>query len=87
MHIVYTNVIISFMSKLLDYFNRLDADSRKSFLDKAEMSESYLRRACSTGVKFSAERCVAIERASNHEITRKDLRDNWMDTWPELAEA
>lgn len=31
--------------------------------------------------------CVAIERATNGQVTRKDLRPNdWMDIWPELVE-
>ncbi|MDO9235982.1 MAG: Cro/CI family transcriptional regulator [Aquabacterium sp.] len=34
------------------------------------------------------ERCVAIERATNGEVTRQDLRpDDWQDIWPELAQA
>lgn len=29
--------------------------------------------------------CVAIERATNGLVTRKDLRpDDWQDIWPEL---
>lgn len=32
------------------------------------------------------ERCIAIERASNGAITRRDLRDDWREIWPELEE-
>ena len=32
--------------------------------------------------------CVAIERATGGQVTRKDLRPHdWQDIWPELAEA
>lgn len=32
------------------------------------------------------ERMVAIERATNGRVTRKDLHpDGWRDMWPELA--
>lgn len=32
------------------------------------------------------ERCVAIERATNGAVTRRDLRpDDWHEIWPELA--
>ncbi|NHC63197.1 transcriptional regulator [Paenalcaligenes suwonensis] len=32
-----------------------------------------------------AERCAEIERATNGEVTRKDLRpDDWHRIWPEL---
>jgi DNA-binding transcriptional regulator YdaS (Cro superfamily) len=35
----------------------------------------------------SAEQCVAIEQATNGEVTRKDLRpDDWEKIWPELTE-
>lgn len=75
------------MSKLLDYFNALDVGSRESFLSRAGMSESYLRRACCTGVKFSAERCVSIEKATAGAVARKDLRPaDWDKIWPELVE-
>lgn len=31
------------------------------------------------------DRCVAIERATNGNITRRDLRpDDWTEIWPEL---
>lgn len=34
------------------------------------------------------ERCVAIERATNGEVTRQDLRPNdWRDLWPELERS
>lgn len=31
------------------------------------------------------ERCVPIELATNGEVTRRDLRDDWQAIWPELA--
>lgn len=34
----------------------------------------------------SPANCVAIERATNGLVTRRDLRpDDWQDIWPELA--
>lgn len=33
------------------------------------------------------ERCVAIERATEGAVTRRDLRpDDWHEIWPELAD-
>lgn len=73
------------MKKLLTYFNNLDKDERAVLLSEIKMSENYLRRACSAGVKFSAERCVAIELATKGKVNRKDLRPNeWEAIWPEL---
>lgn len=35
----------------------------------------------------SVERCVAIERATNGAVSRRDLRPNdWQEIWPELAQ-
>lgn len=34
------------------------------------------------------ERCVQIERATNGEVRRQELRpDDYQDIWPELAQA
>lgn len=30
------------------------------------------------------ERCLPIERATGGAVTRRDLRDDWRDIWPEL---
>lgn len=33
------------------------------------------------------EYCVSIEKATNGQVTRKDLRpDDWQQIWPELVE-
>ncbi|HEF4732707.1 helix-turn-helix domain-containing protein [Burkholderia multivorans] len=32
-------------------------------------------------------RCVAIERLTGRKVTRQELRDDWMDIWPELVQA
>lgn len=38
--------------------------------------------------KPSPENCVAIERATDGAVSRRDLRpDDWQAIWPELAEA
>lgn len=34
------------------------------------------------------ERCVEIERATDGQVTRQELRpDDWQNIWPELAET
>lgn len=30
------------------------------------------------------ERCLEIERATGGKVTRRELRDDWLDIWPEL---
>ena len=32
------------------------------------------------------ERCLDIERATGKQVTRKDLRSDWMHIWPELLD-
>lgn len=32
------------------------------------------------------ERCLAIERATAGSVSRRDLREDWPDIWPELAD-
>lgn len=34
--------------------------------------------------KIPSDVCYKIERATNGAVTRKDLRDDWADIWPEL---
>ncbi len=51
------------------------------------VSLSYLSQMASGSAPISAERCVAIEQATEGQVTRKDLRPkDWEKIWPELAE-
>jgi DNA-binding transcriptional regulator YdaS (Cro superfamily) len=78
---------ISAMDKLLEYLNSLATKDRADFCLAAGTSENYLRKTVSLGGRFKAELCSAIEKASQGEVTRRDLRpDDWQDIWPELAE-
>lgn len=73
------------MEKLIEYLNSLDATQRTAFVLACETSENYLRKGASLGQKFGAELCVRIERASEGNVTRKDLHpDDWALIWPEL---
>lgn len=81
------------MKKLLDYFNSLSDRERQDFLARTEqpngsrITEGYLRKACSIGQRLHCGYCVAIERATNGQVTRKDLRpDDWRLIWPELVD-
>lgn len=38
------------------------------------------------GRSVPIERCVQIERETLGTVTRQDLRADWADIWPELAE-
>ncbi|AOY90530.1 hypothetical protein BKK79_00820 [Cupriavidus sp. USMAA2-4] len=73
------------MDKLIAYINSLDKQARADFVSRCGTSENYMRKARSTGQQFRCELCVAIERASSGAVTRRDLREDWADVWPELA--
>lgn len=75
------------MDKLLAYLNSLSKEARLAFAVACGTSEGYMRKAASCGQVFGAAMCVAIERHSNGQVTRQDLRPiDWRDNWPELAE-
>lgn len=47
---------------------------------------SFISKLRSGKKKVPIARCVAIERFTGGEVTRKDLRpDDWQNYWPELA--
>lgn len=73
------------MDKLIAYLNSLDKDSRIDFAQRCGTSEGYMRKARSANQKFRCELCVRIEKHSNGAVSRKDLRDDWADVWPELS--
>jgi len=74
------------MDKLLKFLNGLQPDARTVFAAACGTSVGYLRKAVSSRQLLSAATCVAVERESNGEVVRKDLRpDDWRDIWPELA--
>lgn len=76
------------MDKLLKFLNGLHKDSRAAFASACGTSVGYLRKAVSSRQLLSAATCVAVERESNGEVVRKDLRpDDWQDIWPELASS
>lgn len=51
------------------------------------VSKSYLSQMASGAAPISPARAVAIERATNGMVTRRDLRPHdWASIWPELME-
>jgi DNA-binding transcriptional regulator YdaS (Cro superfamily) len=75
------------MDKLISYLNSLDKALRADFAERCGTSEGYMRKARSTNQKFRCELCVRIERESDGAVTRRDLREDWADVWPELADG
>ncbi|MES2126675.1 MAG: Cro/Cl family transcriptional regulator [Pseudomonadota bacterium] len=75
------------MEKLLKYLNGLEKDARTRFAVACGTTEGYMRKAICKRQLFSVPTCVAIERESGNEVTRKDLRpDDWAANWPEMVQ-
>lgn len=75
------------MEKLRSYLNGLDSTQQEEFAKRCGTTIGSLRTALSKGSSLGAELCVAIERESNNQVKRQDLRDNWREVWPELVTA
>lgn len=75
------------MKSFLAHLNSLSQEARERLAADCKTSVGYLRKACSANQKLGAELCVAIERATEGAVSRRDLRpDDWERIWPELAE-
>jgi DNA-binding transcriptional regulator YdaS (Cro superfamily) len=57
----------------------------KALADRLGISLSSLSQIAHNSEGTSPARCVAIEQATGGTVTRKDLRPDWKETWPELA--
>lgn len=62
------------MEKLLRYINKLGRKERSQFEQSGGVSISYIRKASSTGQRLGAEYCIAIEKATNREVTCEEIR-------------
>ena len=52
------------------------------------ISPSFLSQIAAGTAPASPSRCLAIEKGTDGQVTRKDLRKNdWRDIWPDAAAA
>lgn len=71
----------------LSEFIKSERGNGKALADKLGISVSHLSQIAHNSDGTSPARCVAIERATEGAVTRKDLRHDWQQIWPELAEC
>ena len=73
------------MNILKNYLHALPHDQRGVFAVRCGTTIGYLKKIFSTKGLLGAEICVSIERESEGQVTRQDLRpdDYWL-IWPEL---
>lgn len=69
---------------LKSYFYSLPPADRERFAKEAGTTLGHLRN-CVYGYKpVSPALAVSIERLSHRKVTRRELRTDWLDIWPEL---
>lgn len=58
----------------------------KALADKLGIHKTIISQIAHDSTSTSPARCVAIEQATDGQVTRKDLRPkDWAEIWPELA--
>ena len=77
--------------KLQNYINSLTPEAQEKFASDCGTKMQYLRNNISLANNrkqkiLGAILCVRIEKYSLGRVTRKDLRDDYLEVWPELAE-
>ncbi|KGC15007.1 hypothetical protein DM48_333 [Burkholderia gladioli] len=75
------------MDKLKSFLAGYRPDDREVFAARCGTTAAFLRNVVYGQRKPGEKLCVAIERATEGAVTRRDLRpDDWQDIWPELVE-
>lgn len=73
---------------LKTYFSTLDAEAREGFAKSCETTVGHIRNVIGGSRTASPALCVAIERESQGQVTRRDLKPtDWHRLWPELSTA
>jgi hypothetical protein len=79
------------MEKLLQYIESLKTEpERIAFGKRCGTTIGYLRKRAYSKKEnhfFKVGLCVRIEEESGGVVSRKDLRSDWAENWPELREA
>lgn len=74
------------MDKLKTFLKPMTVADREQFAERCGTTWPFLRNV-SYGQRVPGEKlCVALERESNGAVCRRDLREDWAEIWPELAQ-
>ena len=75
------------MDKLKHFLKSKPVSEREKFATRCGTTWPFLRNVM-YGQRVPGEKlCVAIEREASGEVTRRDLREDWWEIWPELVPA
>lgn len=73
--------------ELKQYIFSLPPPERQAFAVRCGTSAKHLQN-CAYGYKaLDAITCVLVERESSQAVTRREMRADWQQIWPELATA
>ena len=72
---------------LKNYISNTERGAATRLSESLNISLSHLSQMAAGTSAISPARCVEIERATDGQVTRQDLRpDDWESIWPELAD-
>lgn len=71
---------------LRTFLTSIDGVAQIRFAKSCKTSIGYLRNVATGYRPCSAKLAVLIERYSLGAVTRKELRPDWIDVWPELSQ-
>ena len=67
--------------KLNEYLDK-NSISKSDFAKSIDVSAGMLSQWLSSHRPIAPAQCIAIERITNGQVTRQELRDDWQDIWP-----
>jgi DNA-binding transcriptional regulator YdaS (Cro superfamily) len=73
------------MERLREFLNSMTMVEQAAFAKKCKTSIGYLRKAIGINQALRPALCVQIEIQSGGKVTRRMLRKDWRDIWPELV--
>ncbi|MDN7988958.1 YdaS family helix-turn-helix protein [Burkholderia orbicola] len=71
---------------LKDYLSTSERGTAAKLAAYLGVSASYLSQMASGLSPISEKKCVRIEKFSGGVCSRRDLKEDWREIWPELAE-
>jgi DNA-binding transcriptional regulator YdaS (Cro superfamily) len=70
----------------LSTYIKAQRGNAKALAERLDVHKTIVSQIASNSEGTSPARCVAIEKATDGAVTRKDLRSDWREIWPELAQ-
>jgi DNA-binding transcriptional regulator YdaS (Cro superfamily) len=70
----------------MDLRTYLSSTDQKTFAGKLGVTQGLISQWVTEKAPPPPARCVAIERMTNGAVTRRELRSDWAEIWPELTD-